>query len=366
VLACTYCFNTDQETCIAAQDACSITVTVFCYPKFSRFRLVIGSSVPHLEHSIIAKGVFKGVLGERRYLRPSWTLYLRNPFRNSFSNLPVSLQHICSQGEEFTIDSPPQRCGLKPGQGLGKGDIGVFVASSELVSNRNMPTAPAAQCPGTHWLIHPQPPSFAHPDDVSAVAHACGGSNSADSIPACEKLAAVAPDACQTLRLLVARAHAEAAAAGSFVPQPPIGQGDGLNSTQMHVALGSCETDFKMLLSPDQLLNIIGADAYLDILAALQVSVPDAIVLRRTVATGRFIAFHTDHAARTVQVPLNHDSSCVGGRLLFARTDGKLLMARRREGCILVHDGDVAHGVTRLIKGIRFGLFALRSRCDDC
>ena len=93
---------------------------------------------------------------------------------------------------------------------------------------------------------------------------------------------------------------------------------------------------------------------------------PDAIVLRRTVATGRFIAFHTDHAARTIQVPLNHDSPCVGGRLLFARTDVKLLLAQHREGWILVHDGDVAHGVTRLIKGIRFGLYALRSRCDDC
>ena len=345
---------------MAAQDACTITVRVFHSRYFHDFRLVIGSSVQHLEHDIIASNIFPLLRElELRSLRPSKKLYLR-----FFYKRDLSLKHICCQGEEFDVGDAIRR--RWDGKGLGPGDIGVFVASSELVSNRNMPAAPAAQCPGTHWLIHPQPPSFAHPDEVSAVARACGGSNSADSVPACDKLAVVAPDACRTLRLLVARAHAEAAAAGSFVPQLSLGQGDGLNSTQLHVASGSCETDFKMLLSPDQLLNIIGADAYRDILAALQVSVPDAIVLRRTVATGRFIAFHTDHAARTVQVPLNHDSSCVGGRLLFAHTDGKLLLAQRKEGCILVHDGDVAHGVTRLIKGIRFGLYALRSRCDDC
>ena len=348
---------------MAAQGACSITVTVFHARNFHDFRLVIGSSVPHLERDIIASGAFpllREMREQGRRFRPSKTLYFRSyPIRD----LPP--RHICCQGEEFTVGDTVVNRGMG-GKGLGPGDIGVFVASSELVSNRNMPAAPAAQCPGTHWLIHPQPPSFAHPDEVSAVARACGGSNSVDSVPACDKLAVVAPDACRALRLLVARAHAEAAAAGSFVPQLSLGQGDGLNSTQLHVASGSCETDFKMLLSPDLLLNIIGADAYRDILAALQVSVPDAIVLRRTVATGRFIAFHTDHAARTVQVPLNHDSSCVGGRLLFAHTDGKLLLVQRKEGCILVHDGDVAHGVTRLIKGVRFGLYALRSRCDDC
>jgi len=31
----------------------------------------------------------------------------------------------------------------------------------------------------------------------------------------------------------------------------------------------------------------------------------------------------------------------------------------------LVHDGDAAHGVTRLIKGVRFGLYALRSRGNE-
>ncbi len=128
------------------------------------------------------------------------------------------------------------------------------------------------------------------------------------------------------------------------------------------MAIGSCETDFKLLLSPAQLLNIIGPIGYDMMLAALGCSVPDAIAIRRTEATGRFIAFHTDHAARTVQVPLSDDASCIGGRLLFACTDGQLLTAKRRQGCLLAHDGDVVHGVTRLIQGVRFGLYALRAR----
>jgi hypothetical protein len=42
---------------------------------------------------------------------------------------------------------------------------------------------------------------------------------------------------------------------------------------------------------------------------------------------------------------------------------GKLILAQRR---LLVHDGDASHGaMTRLIKGARFGLYALRARCDD-
>jgi hypothetical protein len=165
---------------------------------------------------------------------------------------------------------------------------------------------------------------------------------------------------------LVERAHAEAVSAGNFISQMQSSDhactGSSSHACQCSVALGSCDTDFKLLLTPTQLVNTIGSSGYSAILAALGCSVPDAIVIRRTVATGRFIAFHTDHAARTVQVPLAHDTSCIGGRLLFACTDGRLVVAQRRQGCILAHDGDAVHGVTRLVQGVRFGLYALRSR----
>jgi len=358
---------------LAAQDSCSITVPVFLARRFKNFRLVMGSSVLDLENRIIAENIFEELEGQDS-LRPSKSLHYRaNIFeerlhlRSPRTEGPAHLRHVCQEGEAYAIVySRSQMHGGRRGKGLGVGDIGVFVAMNERVFNRNMPVVPAAHCPGTQWLVHAEPPSSAHPDEVSAVARACGGSDYAQSIPDCDTLAAVSPAACQSLRLIVQCAHAEAASAGSFVPKPSFtDQSDGMNSTQMHVVLGSRESDFKMLLSPDQLLQIIGAAAYHDILAALQVTVPDAIVLRRTVATGRFIAFHTDHAARTVQVPLNHDSCCVGGRLLFACTDGKLLLAQRKQGHILVHDGDAAHGVTRLIKGVRFGLYALRSRGNE-
>ncbi len=89
---------------------------------------------------------------------------------------------------------------------------------------------------------------------------------------------------------------------------------------------------------------------------------PDAIAVRRTEATGRWIGFHTDRAARTVQVPLADDGSCTGGRLLFAGPDGALVTVPRGAGRILAHDGDAVHGVTRLTAGTRYGLFVLRAR----
>jgi hypothetical protein len=352
-----------QATCLAAQDSCSIAVPVHFSTRAGRkihnFRLAPGTTVGDLENKIIAENIFEEFNGWDS-LRPTKSLqHLEDILEESQKKKPGTVfaadpRHVCQEGEAYAIKPYAIRR-------FAHKSIGVFVAMKELVGNRNMPVVPAAHCPGTQWLLHPEPPSDVRPDDVSAVAHACGGSDNAQFIPDCDSLAAVSPAACQSLRILVERAHAHASSSGSFAPD----QLDGMNSTQLQVISGSCKSDFKMLLCPQQLLNIIGAAAYNDIIAALQVAVPDAIVLRRTVATGRFIAFHTDHAARTVQVPLNHDSSCVGGRLLFAFTNGKLMLAQRRQGHVLVHDGDAAHGVTRLIKGVRLGLYALRARCND-
>jgi hypothetical protein len=166
--------------------------------------------------------------------------------------------------------------------GLGKGDIGVFVADNEAVLNRNMPILPAVNCPGTEWLIRGDPPSFLPCDDISAIVHACGGNNSArTTISLCglRNLAAVSPTACQTLRRLIEHAFPEAISTGCFIPQLPIGQRDGaLNSSQVQVANGSCEMDFKVLVSPAQLFDITGEASYDAILQALGCSVPDAIV----------------------------------------------------------------------------------------
>ena len=66
-----------------------------------------------------------------------------------------------------------------------------------------------------------------------------------------------------------------------------------------------------------------------------------------------------------MQIPLTHDSACVGGHLLFACTDGRLISAKRSEGHLLVHDGDAVHGVTTLVAGLRYGLFALKARAAN-
>ena len=66
----------------------------------------------------------------------------------------------------------------------------------------------------------------------------------------------------------------------------------------------SCKNDFRLLLSLQELLAVAGDYSCQRILSALETNAPDAIVLRRTVATGSWISFHTDAVARTVQVLL--------------------------------------------------------------
>ena len=145
------------------------------------------------------------------------------------------------------------------------------------------------------------------------------------------------------------------------------------NSVADGVAAGSSEGDFKLLLTLPELRSIVGHEACARVLSALEADAPDAIALRRTTASSRWINFHTDAAARTVQasacsldpclvvvwrvtagqVPLTGDGECEGGMLLFACSDGRLVHVRRRVGSIMAHDGDAVHGVTQLVKGIR-------------
>jgi hypothetical protein len=57
-----------------------------------------------------------------------------------------------------------------------------------------------------------------------------------------------------------------------------------------------------LLLCAQELEAIVGASACRRIMSALEEDTPDAIMVRRTVATGSWINFHTDTVARTVQV----------------------------------------------------------------
>jgi hypothetical protein len=180
----------------------------------------------------------------------------------------------------------------------------------------------------------------------------------------------VSQDACIALRKLVDQAHTR-----TYLQQlhDQAGARPVRNSVADGVAAGSHEGDFKLLLTLPELRSIVGDEACACVLSALETDAPDAIALRRTTASSRWINFHTDAAARTVQasacsldpcllfvchvtrgkVPLTGDSECEGGMLLFACSDGRLMHVRRRVGSIMAHDGDAVHGVTQLVKGIR-------------
>jgi hypothetical protein len=136
-----------------------------------------------------------------------------------------------------------------------------------------------------------------------------------------------------------------------------------LSNLEKSVYKGSRLDDFKTIVTVKDLVDIIGDRAYDKICDTLGISTaPNAIAIRRTVAENRWINFHTDNAQKTVQVPLSHDDSCVGGKLVFALPDGSIVQPTRVPGSILYHHGDVVHGVTQLTSGKRYGLFVLVSR----
>jgi predicted 2-oxoglutarate/Fe(II)-dependent dioxygenase YbiX len=88
----------------------------------------------------------------------------------------------------------------------------------------------------------------------------------------------------------------------------------------------------------------------------------DEVKLRRVEATPaqHVINFHLDHAHRTLGIPLNDSSEYEGSHLLYAIPgEGIVPAPRSRAGTAIVHDNSVPHGVTPLIRGVRYGLFLL-------
>ncbi len=191
-----------------------------------------------------------------------------------------------------------------------KADIGVFVAAldSKLLPNgRHIPAIPA---PGAQWLMQPAlPEPLPHPDDVAALVRAF--SPHTTSTPPAPRppfshspaeYSCVSQDACIALRKLVDQAHTR-----TFSQTHSQQLYDQAGSRPMHnsvadgVAAGSDEGDYKLLITLPELRSIVGDEACSRVLSALEADAPDAIALRRTTARSRWINFHTDAAARTVQ-----------------------------------------------------------------
>jgi hypothetical protein len=120
---------------------------------------------------------------------------------------------------------------------------------------------------------------------------------------------------------------------------------------------GDAVDDLKLPVSPAQLHEILTDEAAAArVVRAFGGAVPSAILLRRCAAYGQCIDFHLDHCARTMQVALNDDTEYAGGRLVFA-VRGQLVAPRRPRGSVTLHGDKVAHGVSTMVSGVRYGLF---------
>ena len=114
-------------------------------------------------------------------------------------------------------------------------------------------------------------------------------------------------------------------------------------------------------LSAQQLSNVAGRRAA-DALVARFGGAVDEIKIRRSQASGAagpplVVNFHTDHARRTMQVALNGEAEYGGGKLVYATANAGVHQPSRPAGSATVHDNTIAHGVTRMTWGVRYGLF---------
>ena len=255
-----------------------------------------------------------------------------------------------------------------------KGDIGAFVSNDEPApcSPEARSELRAVDAPGAAWVCGPEFMSPAPPADAIAAVAAAVSEGRAALLPpeltahdlrrTIDGSVCICKEACTAL----VRAVDEAWTLASADQTLPSGTSDlfGLtfSATAAAVVGGSHLDDFKLLLTPAELQAAIGMAAYSSIVGLLGGSAvaPDAIAVRRTQATGRWIGWHVDEAARTVQVPLVGDDACKGGRLVFIGADGSVSLPARRAGVPHAHDGAAVHAVTALISGVRYGLFLLR------
>jgi hypothetical protein len=119
------------------------------------------------------------------------------------------------------------------------------------------------------------------------------------------------------------------------------------------------QCDFKYYLSNDQLVALIGMKASLKIFECMNNS-HSKIIIRRCSEHGKCIKFHTDHHIKTMQIPLNSENEYSGGRLVYVTKDDGLVYPSRPAGSATLHRNHIAHGVTTLTDGVRYGLFLLQ------
>lgn len=233
------------------------------------------------------------------------------------------------------------------------GDIGHFVREGDAAASTPYWTADvlADQAPGSAWLSSPTFPPDVALGDIAAMVRSIGGLRTTTvEYNRIDSSVILLEPARVVLMAMVDQAWADTS--NALVAN--------MSCMVAGVLANSQKYDFRLVIDRQTLVAVAGVEAVAAMDAALDdVDENITYVLRRTVAEGRWIGFHTDSARRTVQVPLSDDTACIGGRLVFAHADGSVTLSQRHAGTMLVHNGEIVHGVTRLIKGTRYGLFAI-------
>lgn len=114
--------------------------------------------------------------------------------------------------------------------------------------------------------------------------------------------------------------------------------------------------DIIINLSKDKILESISQESFENIKNIFNNNI-DTIKLRRVVADDKIIKFHTDYSQKTMQIALNNDSDYVGGKITFIGNNGKIFQPQRDAGFYTIHNSGIVHGVSKLEKGVRYGLF---------
>lgn len=58
---------------------------------------------------------------------------------------------------------------------------------------------------------------------------------------------------------------------------------------------------------------------------------------------------------------LNGSDEYQGGQLVYA-TNGQLQVPVRKAGSVTIHNNQIVHGVSKLMGGVRYGLFMLKKK----
>lgn len=122
-------------------------------------------------------------------------------------------------------------------------------------------------------------------------------------------------------------------------------------------------SDFKLEIALETLAEIQDADIFvLEWLRNTFAARIDKVVIRRSCCYGKHINFHVDSALKTMQVALNsRGDDYEGGKLVYI-VKNRLLIPKRSLGSIFIHRNDILHGVTEMVRGVKYGLFFLKLR----